>query len=283
MARIPEGAERGPLTVAARRVLLDAIAALDEQREAVVLVGAQAVHLRTEHADVGVAAFTSDGDLGIDRTRLKGEPHLDVVMEAAGFRQTPNQPGLWTRPERVGDVVVNIAVDLLVPEVFGGGGSRAARIPPHGRMAARKVSGLELVMVDNDVRLIVSLEPEVDSRSAEIKVAGVAALLVAKAYKIRDRLAEGKPGREADKDAGDVMWLMATSDVEAVAARFDELLTHPDVGSVAREGLSAMRAQFGAPRAQGIEMAVGALAGSSLAEGTIRAVGPAFIANLNRR
>lgn len=85
MARIPEGVERGQLTVAARRVLLDALAALAEQRDALVLVGAQAVYLRSRDADFSVAAYTSDGDLGIDRSRLKGDPHLDVVMEGAGF------------------------------------------------------------------------------------------------------------------------------------------------------------------------------------------------------
>ncbi len=194
MARIPEGADRGQLTVAARRVLLDALVALDEQRDALILVGAQAVYLRSRRADFSVAAYTSDGDLGIDRSRLKDDPHLDAAMEDAGFTRTPNQPGLRTRPERVGDVVVPIAVDLLVPEAFGGGGSRAARIPPHDRIAARRVPGLEPATVDNDGMVIASLEPDVDRRSARIKVAGLAALLVAKAYKIRDRLADPGTG-----------------------------------------------------------------------------------------
>lgn len=178
--------------------------------------------------------------------------------------------------------MVPIAVDLLVPAAFGGSGSRAARIPPHDRMAARKVPGLEPATVDNDVMVIASLEPDVDRRSAEIKVAGVAALLVAKAYKIRDRLDDPKPSRQADKDAGDVLRLMATSDVDVVAARFGELIVHPEVGTVAIDGLGALRAQFGAPRATGVEMAVAAMAGSSLGEGTIRAVAPAFVGSLPR-
>jgi len=54
-----------PLYVAARRVLLDALQALGEQRNAVVLVGAQAIYLRVGEADfeVTVAPYTTDADL----------------------------------------------------------------------------------------------------------------------------------------------------------------------------------------------------------------------------
>ena len=47
MARVPNGVDRARLNVVARRVLLDAITALREQRDAVIVVGAQAVYLRT--------------------------------------------------------------------------------------------------------------------------------------------------------------------------------------------------------------------------------------------
>ena len=41
--------------VLARRVLLDALEALDDQRDAVILVGAQAIYLHTGDADLAVA------------------------------------------------------------------------------------------------------------------------------------------------------------------------------------------------------------------------------------
>jgi hypothetical protein len=49
--------------VAAREVLLDALDALGEQREALILAGAQAIYIHTGAADLAVAEFTTDGDL----------------------------------------------------------------------------------------------------------------------------------------------------------------------------------------------------------------------------
>jgi hypothetical protein len=53
-----------PLYIAARRVLLDALNALNEHRGAVVLVGAQAIYLQADEADLdaSVAPFTADAD-----------------------------------------------------------------------------------------------------------------------------------------------------------------------------------------------------------------------------
>ena len=44
-----------PITIQARRVLLDALAALEDHRAALVLVGAQAIYLYTGEADVAIA------------------------------------------------------------------------------------------------------------------------------------------------------------------------------------------------------------------------------------
>jgi hypothetical protein len=55
-----------PLYVAARGVLLDALDALGEQREALILAGAQAIYIHTGAADRAVAEFTTDGDLVVN-------------------------------------------------------------------------------------------------------------------------------------------------------------------------------------------------------------------------
>ena len=49
--------------VRARRVLLDALEALDEHRNAVILVGAQAIYLHVGEGDIAVAVYTTDGDI----------------------------------------------------------------------------------------------------------------------------------------------------------------------------------------------------------------------------
>jgi hypothetical protein len=46
------------LIVQARAALLDALAALDEHRDKVIVVGAQAVYLRSGQADVAIAEAT---------------------------------------------------------------------------------------------------------------------------------------------------------------------------------------------------------------------------------
>lgn len=62
------------LYVLARSVLLDALEALDEHRDAIVLVGAQAVYLRVGEGDLAVAPFTTDADLAIERAVLSRVP-----------------------------------------------------------------------------------------------------------------------------------------------------------------------------------------------------------------
>jgi hypothetical protein len=61
---------------------------------------------------------------------------------------------------------------------------------------------------------IASLQQDTDSRIATIRVAGPAVLLVAKAYKMAERIIDdlhGRPHRVKPKDAGDVIRLMRLS------------------------------------------------------------------------
>ena len=189
----------------ARTVLLDALDALGPHRDAVVLVGAQAVYLHTGDADFATAPTTTDADLALLPGRLATEPSVVDAMLAAGFIPG-RQPGSWLGTG-------GIAVDLMVPEgLCGQGGKRSARLrPPHDdKNTARRTLGLEAAMVDNDVRVIPSLD-EGDTRSFEIKVAGPAALVVSKVVKIAER--RDHPHRLKPKDGLDVLRLLRTVDV----------------------------------------------------------------------
>lgn len=273
MSKVPEGVNAEALYVASRRVLLDALYALEGQRDALILIGAQAVYLRSQEANLAVAAFTADADLGIDRDRLGDLPRLEQAMREAEFSlsdQARPQPGQWFRTIEIDGQSVKIPVDLLVPELFSGTARRrrSVNLPPHHRMSVRKVEGIELAIVDNSITAISSLEPGVDPRSADIKVAGVAALLTAKAYKIHDRSTDPNPQRLTGKDAGDVIRLMSTSDARAVAVKFGELLLHSDerIRQTARTGLGYLKDQFGRVRGAGVQMAEQALAGAMTGE-----------------
>ncbi|WP_088284875.1 hypothetical protein [Kineosporia sp. A_224] len=286
MSRVPVGVDQQILYVAARRVLLDALTALYDHRDALILVGAQAVYIHAADAELGVAAFTSDGDLVIDPALLGEDPLVDEAMSRAGFARNISgdrgNPGLWWKQQTLNEQPVNIEVDLLVPHSLtdDGRGRRSANIPPHPRGTFLRVPGLEATVVDNTVMTLPSLEPDIDSRSVETRVAGPTALLIAKAIKVSERLAdaERRPGRSVDKDAGDIVALMMTADVETVAATMNRLLGDPRAGDATRTGLDALHRLFGSPRTDGVEMAVRAL--SAVPGVSPAALAPAFMAQL---
>lgn len=263
---MPRATGDSPEYVAARRVLLDAVEALHPHERAVVLAGAQAVYLRTGPATLPIAEFTTDGDLAIDPARLTEAPPLTGLMEAAGFtlavKQGAREPGIWEKKTIVDEIEIAVPVDLIVPtEVAPPGGRRGARLPGHGKEAARKIQGLEAALIDNDVMAIPSLEPN-DDRIALLRVAGVAALLVAKAHKIADRIDTQRDDRLRDKDAADVVRLMQSTAPTTVAATLRSLLDHPDAGASTALALGRFAALFGSRAGRGIEMASRALRGA---------------------
>ena len=275
MSKFPEGvSDPTAVNVVARKVLLDGLEALSSQSDAVTVVGAQAVYLRSVEIDLVVASFTSDADLGIDPTHLSDMPLIEEAMRDAGFARN-GQPGQWTKSERVGSVVTDIAVDLLVPESYAGSGSRSVEMPPHDRMAARRVDGLEAAVVDFDVMEIAAFDPA-DTRRLNARVAGPAALLIAKAHKIDERAGEAGQTRLTDKDAGDVIRLMLATDEDEAVSRFEMLLANQRARAVTEAGLRKLRSLFGAAATLGTTMAARALAGDPVAD-QVQLVGPAFL------
>lgn len=167
-----------PEYVVARRVLLDALAALEDHLDNLVLVGAQAVYHHTGDADLNVPLLTTDADLAINTRSLAEAPEIGHVLRTAGFTPGSN-PGHWVN---IGDVAVDL---MVVPHQARAAkaSARAARLVPHEKMTARIARGLEPALVDNSLVDVKALEPG-DVRAFELRVAGPAALLIAKAIKI---------------------------------------------------------------------------------------------------
>lgn len=250
--------------VESRRALLDAIDALEPQSDAVILAGAQAIYVRTGGGGLPISDFTTDGDLALDPTLLADAPTLAVLMRSAGFDlavlQGAEEPGIWEKPVTIRGTKGKVQVDLIVPRgAAPPGGTRGARLPSHGNRAARKATGLEAALVDNETMLIEALDPA-DKRSARIRVAGFGALLVAKAHKLRDRLDSGRDDRVDDKDASDIVQIMRATTPATIAAGLASLQAHPTAGPSVRAGLEYFEELFGKNRAApGIEMAVRAM------------------------
>ena len=224
------------LLVQSRSALLDALEALAEHRDAVVIIGAQAIYLRTPDAPVALAEATKDSDLALDPRVLGDSPLIEEAMTAAGFILNPisNQPGAW-------QTGYGIPVDLMVPEDLAGSGSkgaRGARLPPHSKRSIRRAAGLEAAIVDNTVEIITALDPA-DTRTFDVKVAGPAALIVAKMHKLMERLEN--PRRLKDKDAHDIYRILRAIETAELAEGFERLLRDALSEDVTREALTGLQ------------------------------------------
>lgn len=263
--------------VEARRVLLDVLYALRVHLDAVVLVGAQAVYLRTAGRIEGYQPFTTDADVVLDPTLLGDIPPLREAMEGAGFVLT-DEPGIWEarfmRPGFVDEVVV--PVDLIVPEELAPkAGRRAARLPgQHGKTTARKSPGLAGAVVDNGPVDLVSLEGG-DPRTTTVNVAGYGALLVAKLHKLGDRLAT--PQRLQAKDAGDIYRLFDAIDPDEMTALLQVLLKDRRSSGTTSKALVYLDQLFTTGSAVGVDLAVEALRGV-LPQSTVSAALTSYVA-----
>jgi len=243
------------LYVLARQVLLDALEALGAHRDAIVLVGAQAVYLHVGDADLAVAPYTTDGDLVLDPAVLGQIPPLErALLDAGFFPKRADSVGVWiTHRKSSQSAKTEVAIDLLVPEsVSPGKGRRAARLAGHDPRAARKVVGLDGALVDLDRMQLGSLA-DADQRVFDVQVAGPAALLVAKLLKIRDRR---ETTRHSDKDALDIARLLRGVETADLAERMRRLLADERSAAVAREALDLLASLFGRRAAEGVEMAI---------------------------
>jgi hypothetical protein len=232
-----------PGLIAARNALLDALEVLAPQGEALTVIGAQAVYEHTaQDLDVPPTS-TEDGDFAVTPQLLVASPRVGDLLTAAGYvAKMPDRPGIWMKPENP-----RASIDLLVPEAFAGSKGRAARTPTdQGKNVIGRAAGIEMVLTDRDLRTLTALDGT--SRSARTYVAGPAALLCAKSYKLIERINSrdtGKKDRVLPKDASDMWLLMASTDGLHIRNTFAVAEDHPAVGPAARQGRAYIERLFG--------------------------------------
>jgi hypothetical protein len=108
-------------------------------------------------------------------------------MQDADFHQK-GDPGIWWKTVNIKGTPTDVEVDIMVPERFApASGRRSVRLPPHDKMIARKAIGLEGSILDYDLIEVGALEGT-DPRRCTVRVAGPAALVVAKVYKLAPAL-----------------------------------------------------------------------------------------------
>jgi hypothetical protein len=247
--------------VAARRVLLDALTVLAPHGDAVILAGAQAIYLHTGAADLAIAPYTTDGDLVLNPLLLGDAPELEAGMSAAGFhlQQSPvamsSQASGWLVPP--------------LPERFRSISSspRAQRrasadvLPDLAPTALALHGGLSDSRQRWSTTARWPLQRSSPATSAHCRRGwqDPAALFVAKAHKLHDRVASGRAARLDDKDASDVVRLMQSTRPDEVSATLSALAQDALVGPSTTEALNYIEELFGRRGRPGIEMASRAL------------------------
>lgn len=269
--------------VEARRVLLDALEALGPHRAAVVVAGAQAIYLRAGAGVLPISDYTTDADLALDPSHLAPEPELEALLKRAGFdhveRNGALEPGAWKTDGTVRGSPIRVDLDLIVPRGSSDGGRRSVDLGPHGTRVARRSRGLEAALVDNRAMPISALN-QADSRSFTARIAGLPALLIAKSYKLTDRLRIGRRDRISNKDAADVIRIMQAMPPNEMAGNLRQLLRHPIAGESTAEGLTHYNRLFARRGAPGIQMATKGLE-QAMPEETVQALCLAYSERMN--
>jgi len=232
----PENAS--PEYVAARRVLLDALESLRPHLDAIVLVGAQAVYL---HAPLGDPrpTYTTDADLALDPQLLATHPDIAQSLAGSGFTASASgNPGSWVSAD-------GIVVDLMVPQgAMSPSSRRTAPLSGHGSRTARRTRGLEVALFDNAPMALAALEPS-DPRVIHARVAGPAALLIAKAIKIQERVDADRRDRLSSKDAGDLLRLLRNISAESIGRSLQDLTSQrPEILPIVTAALDWLDGQL---------------------------------------
>ncbi len=80
-----------------RRAIINVVGVLAAHSEALTLVGAHAVLLRTMELDLPKMP-TGDGDLGVTPGLVGDKPSIEALLAEAGYEhRTAARPGLWGR------------------------------------------------------------------------------------------------------------------------------------------------------------------------------------------
>ncbi|WP_264030340.1 hypothetical protein [Cellulosimicrobium sp. SH8] len=223
-----------------RRAIINVVDVLAAHADSLTLIGAHAVMLRTADLDVPFAS-TGDGDLGVTPGLVGDVPSIETLLADAGYEhRTTARPGLWGRRpfvDRLGRTGYREKIDLLAPHGLSGTMSRTRRsvpalAPTHGKLAVGNVVGIELAAFNQSTMPITDFA---DARlHAQVCVAEVPALLLAKGAKVGERLDHPRQGEVRDKDLGDLWRLMACTEPGHAAATVTEFLDDPQIGADVR-------------------------------------------------
>jgi hypothetical protein len=222
----------------ARASLVEAMRALHSiSNDGFIVVGAQAVYLRTAALRTTVPPFTLDGDIVADPRLVRRPRFILQTLENAGFTLRGHS-GLYHRAATPIELRRGTEIDIFVPGRFDNyweleGFNRA------DATAVMKQDGLELALFDKST---MDLTSEDGTSGIPVLVAGILALTVAKGWKIGERFEQGSDEfAKIDKDVLDTYRLLAASSPNELAKAMQQLPKEPHIVDVAEKGISYLR------------------------------------------
>ena len=247
------------------------------------MIGAQAVFEMTKHRDDLPFTLTKDADTSLAPGLVDPAFEIGAAMEAAGFHlKRQGRPGIWCIPAPgMGSDPDDTGFDILVPEAVAGPGRRGARLEGQDKMAVGRAEGIELSLIDRHERRIEALDGS--SRFVDAFVAGPAAILCAKSFKLMERIQNRNAGRRdrlRPKDASDAWLIMNTSDPGEVRRIFDTAEADPVMGASVRRGRDYLVTLF-TDGGDGVDLAVNDYR-SRLDEGLVRRLMSAWMTDFGQ-
>jgi hypothetical protein len=235
--------------VEARRLLLDALLALEPIRGAFVLGGGQAIDVRFGAPPFPLAPSRWwDGDLTMDAPAFDGSASPAERLRSAGLRLRGG-PGHWARAEgRLAAFFghrARVRLDVVLPDEPWP--ARLAASDPRRDGSASIMRPMVVTLLDAEDRLVGSLDPA-DDRAVRSRVAGPASLLLTKVHKLETRRKRAIARRRAlasipAKDVLDVVRLLTAAD-DDLERDVERIRRDPRGRVVARESLSFLRDGF---------------------------------------
>lgn len=193
------------------------------------------------------ATYTTDGDLAIDPDLLSDDPDTGQALIDAGYQRGPNPGVLFARN--------GVEIDFMAPMGLSQHPVVEASSFQGEAASPRRAPGLELALLDADPLHIAARE-EADGRVIELRVAGAAALTVAKLIKLEERLAGSRCDRIISKDTGDLLRLFRYCDAETIGHRLSQLTSNEPVAPVVERATAFLRTDISRTASNLIALAV---------------------------
>lgn len=224
---------------AARSVLIELVHLLGEYKDDIVLIGGWIPEVLLPHMS-GSHVGSMDVDIALNHRKISEEGYkmIQDLLQSRGYRQG-EQPFIFFRTVKMGDIDFNVEVDLMAGEYEGT--SKTHRHQKVQGIHARKVRGCDLAFEMSKEIKIEGMLPGGAHDAVTVRVASIVPFFVMKGMAMETRMKE--------KDAWDIYYCLLNypGGIDALAEEFKPHLHH----RLVKEGLRKIAGKFSSGKAFG--------------------------------